>query len=101
MVGYIMAATSTGEDRKRICEDRKRICVYSKDECIYCIKAKALLETEYLMDISVIHQIDSVDERNHLKEKYNMKTFPIILLDDKLIGGYTELNTYLMTNIID
>lgn len=84
-----------------IMNNRKRICVYSKDECIYCIQTKKLLESEYLMNMSIIYQIDSVDERNHLKEKYKVKTFPIILLDGELIGGYTEFNTYLMTNMIE
>jgi glutaredoxin 3 len=79
----------------------KRICVYSKNDCIYCIKAKNLLETEDLMGFASIHMVDDIDERQALKEKFNVTTFPIILLDGKLIGGYSEFHTYLITNIMD
>lgn len=68
-------------------------------ECPFCIKAKNLLidnykEFEYC---SVDHSRKLFE---HYKTIYNHKTVPIVVLkeeglDDKFIGGYTELVEFL------
>jgi len=64
-------------------------------ECPFCIKAKNLLieKNEQFEYCSIDH---SPELLNYYKTIYNHSTVPIVVLmedgvDDKLIGGYTEL----------
>ena len=68
--------------------------VWSKDQCPYCDQAKALLRSRNI----------EFEERNiqhgWTKEQLleavpNARTVPQIFLDDKLVGGFTELRTTL------
>ena len=68
--------------------------VWSKDQCPYCDQAKALLRSRNI----------EFEERNiqhgWTKEQLleavpNARTVPQIFLDDKLVGGFTELKTTL------
>ena len=68
--------------------------VWSKDACPFCVQAKALLELRGI----------EFEERNVSKEWTreqlleavpNARTLPQIFLDDKLVGGFTELRRHL------
>jgi glutaredoxin len=68
----------------------KNVVLITRDECTYCDNAKALLKmnnikfTEYYMGLDYT--------REEVLEKYpTQKTLPIVLINDELIGGYTEL----------
>lgn len=68
-------------------------------ECPFCIRAKNLLieQNEQFEYCSVDH---SQELLKYYKTIYNHNTVPIIILkednmDDKLIGGYTELKQFL------
>lgn len=68
-------------------------------ECPFCIRAKNLLieRNEQFEYCSVDHSRDLLE---HYKTIYNHNTVPIVVLkgegvDDKLIGGYTELERFL------
>lgn len=70
-----------------------KIEIYTSQTCPYCIKAKRLLQmlkleyTEYNID-------NSFDEMcKTLEEKYNkpISTVPQIIINDKYIGGYDDL----------
>ena len=69
---------------------KKMIEIYGKPRCPFCDRAKALceqkgLEYEYKM-------LDADYTAEELFEKVpNAKTFPQIFIDDKSIGGYTDL----------
>ena len=67
--------------------------VWSKDACPFCLQAKALLESRG----------NEYEERNvstdWTKEQLleavpTARTVPQIFLDDKLIGGFTELKKH-------
>lgn len=67
------------------------VLVYGKQDCPYCDKTKL-----YLNELNQEYQyIDitfwSKEQKDNLKIKYNMKTVPIVILNGKCIGGYTEL----------
>ena len=70
--------------------------IYGRSDCDYCKASKILLDNinrpyEYI-DISDYTE----DKKKELKNKYNIKTIPIILnWDGSLIGGYSELQTEL------
>jgi len=68
-------------------------------ECPFCIKAKNML-----INSDIPFEYSSVDHSqellNHYKTIYSHKTVPMIVLkedgvDDKFIGGYTELVKFL------
>jgi glutaredoxin 3 len=67
-----------------------RITMYTTRWCGYCVRAKALLDgrgVEY-------EEIDLGDDpsfRARLNELTGGWTVPQILIDDQVIGGYTEL----------
>ena len=72
--------------------------IYSKNNCSYCVKAVALLEAKDLP-----FEIKKVDGDINLYEEMqkiapSMKTLPVILKDDELIGGYRELLASLENN---
>ena len=68
--------------------------VWSKDSCPFCLQAKALLESR---GIKFEERNVSKDwTREQLLEAVpNARTLPQIFLDDKLVGGFTELRKHL------
>jgi glutaredoxin 3 len=68
--------------------------VWSKDACPFCVQAKALLESK---GIEFEERNVSKDwTREQLLEVVpNARTLPQIFLDDKLVGGFTELRKHL------
>ena len=68
--------------------------IWSKENCPFCVQAKALLKQKGI----------ETEERNinkdWTKEQLmdavpNARTLPQIFLDDKLVGGFTELRKHL------
>jgi glutaredoxin 3 len=69
------------------------ISIYSKDNCVYCGRAKRLLSTR---GISYREQTLEHDfTREDILEKFpSARTFPIVAVDGKFIGGYDNLVEY-------
>ena len=68
--------------------------VWSKDQCPYCVQAKALLESKGIEFEE--RNINRGYTREQLLEAVpGARTVPQIFLDDKLIGGFTELRQHL------
>lgn len=69
-----------------------KIIVYGKESCSFCARAKQLLESKNLSYtyIDVLKDINYA-ELIELKTKFNMNTVPMIVINDELIGGYTDL----------
>ena len=69
----------------------KKVIVYSMLNCPYCVKAKALL-TSRGVPFEVVMIDDWADEAwDQFVQKSGMKTVPQIYVDEKLIGGYSQL----------
>lgn len=67
--------------------------VYGKPNCVFCSQAKTLLG---MNNINYDYVDLSEDETAlTLIKSEGHKTVPVIKLDGKLIGGYTELKEYL------
>jgi len=68
--------------------------VWSKDFCPFCVQAKALLESK---GIKFEERNVSKDwTREQLLEAVpDARTLPQIFLDNKLVGGFTELRKHL------
>ncbi len=68
--------------------------VWSKYHCPYCDQAKALLKQKGI--IFEERKIgDGFSKEDLLESVPGARTVPQIFLDDKLIGGFTELKKYL------
>lgn len=69
----------------------EEIIIHSKKNCIYCHLSEKLLIKYQLKYTKIIH------ENNNLFDKEI--TFPRIIINDKLIGGYNDLLNYINLNI--
>jgi glutaredoxin len=67
--------------------------VWSKYHCPYCDKAKALLKMQGV-EFEERKIGDGYTKEELLEAVPNARTVPQIFIDDKLIGGYTELERY-------
>ena len=69
--------------------------IYSKTNCGYCNKAKIRLQKYN----PKIHMLDKDYTREEFNAKFpNAKTFPQIVINNKHVGGYIELEKWLSFN---
>lgn len=68
--------------------------VWSKDACPYCDQAKALLQQKGIVfeERKIGH---GYTRENLLEAVPTARTVPQIFIDEKLIGGFTELKAFL------
>lgn len=68
--------------------------VWSKENCPFCLQAKALLESKGIEFEE--RNVSAEWTREQLLEAVpDARTLPQIFLDDKLVGGFTELRKHL------
>ena len=77
-----------------------RVKIYTKRGCVYCDKLKQLFLDIGLTCDEINMELLSQNEIIDLKLKSNMKTVPIVYIDNHLIGGYTEFNELVVTNTL-
>ena len=65
--------------------------VFSKSNCSYCVRAINLIRDNNLQ--VVVKKVDESDEffAEMRKLAPTMRTMPVIMKDDQLIGGYSDL----------
>lgn len=77
--------------------DRK-IVIFSKPGCKYCVKTKEFFEELNIRYEEINLNPDHpgyIKKRDDLFRYYNHYSYPIIVIDNVLLGGYTELiNSY-------
>lgn len=67
----------------------RRITVYTTTACSFCVRVKRLLDAHGL----AYEEIDLARDpqtRIELARRTGMMTFPQVLVDDQLIGGFSE-----------
>jgi glutaredoxin 3 len=67
------------------------ITVYTTNACPFCVRAKALLDARGL-EYEEINLGRDPETRAELAQKTGMMTFPQILIDEQLVGGFDELS---------
>lgn len=67
-----------------------KVVIYSKSYCPFCDRAKALFKAKNI-DFETIQLDDKPELYTELKQKTGMMTVPQIFINDKLVGGYTDL----------
>ncbi len=66
-----------------------KVEIYSKDACSFCKAAIRLSESRGFD--TTVYKLDEDYSREQLFDKFpNVKSFPVILVDDKFVGGFME-----------
>lgn len=67
------------------------IKLYTTTSCPFCVAAKNLLISKNL-EFTEIDLTSDLELRLEVSTKHNWRTVPIVIIDDKLIGGFDDLN---------
>ena len=67
-----------------------KVVMYSKVPCPYCVSAKRMLD-EKGVKYEHIDLTDKPEEMQRIKDETGWRTVPIIMIDGKLIGGYSDM----------
>jgi len=76
------------------------VTVYTSTYCGYCSAAKSLLNNKGI-EFEEINLSLSPDLREEVMGKWGWKTVPLIIINDKLIGGFRELASLESQNELD
>jgi glutaredoxin 3 len=68
----------------------RSVTVYTTDHCSLCVSAKKLLEKRGI-DYEEINLARDADSRARLSRLTGMFTFPQIVIEEQVVGGFTEL----------
>ena len=71
-------------------EVMREITVYSTEPCSFCRRVKGLLEARGLR-FSEVNLSKDPSGRVELAQRTGMMSFPQVLVDGKLLGGFAEL----------
>ena len=66
------------------------VTVYTTEPCSYCARAKGLLKARGV-EFSEVNLARDPEGRVELAKQTGMMTFPQVLIDGELIGGFTEV----------
>ena len=67
-----------------------QVKIYTKDPCPYCVRAIQFL-TNRDIPFEEIDLTGNQSEMNRIKQETGWMTMPIIIINDQVIGGYTDL----------
>ena len=68
----------------------KKVVIYTTDPCPYCVRAINFM-SEKGIPFEEIDLTDRQDEIDRIKNETGWRTVPIIMIDNQLIGGYTDM----------
>jgi glutaredoxin 3 len=68
-----------------------RIMVYTTERCSFCVRVKALLSARGV-DFAEVNLSKDPVGRAELAHKTGMMSFPQVLVDGELLGGFAELH---------
>jgi glutaredoxin 3 len=66
------------------------VTVYTTDPCPFCARAKGLLKARGV-EFEEINLSKDPDGRAELARKTGMMSFPQVIIDGVLVGGFTEV----------
>ncbi len=67
-----------------------RVTVYTADPCSFCARAKGLLKARGV-EFEEINLSKDPAGRMELVERTGMMSFPQVIVDGELLGGFTEV----------
>ncbi len=76
------------------------ITVYSTDPCSFCARVKGILETRGV-EFSEVNLSKDPQGRVELASRTGMMTFPQVLIDGELLGGFAEVQAAIESGRLD
>jgi glutaredoxin 3 len=67
-----------------------RVTIYTTDSCSFCSRVKTILAAKDV-EFAEVNLSKDPDGRAELVRHTGMMSFPQVLVDDKLVGGFAEL----------
>jgi glutaredoxin 3 len=67
----------------------REIVVYTADPCSFCARVKGLL-TSHGLQFTEVNLTKDLDGRAELVKRTGMMSFPQVLVDGELVGGFAE-----------
>ena len=67
-----------------------KVVIYTKDPCPYCVRAINFFNEKHI-SYEEIDLTDNFEAMDKIKNETGWRTMPIIMINDKLVGGYTDL----------
>lgn len=67
-----------------------KVEVYSSEHCPYCVMAKQLLDRKGIIYTEIRVDLNP-DKHQEMLKKSSQRTVPQIFINNKAIGGYTDL----------
>jgi glutaredoxin 3 len=77
-----------------------RVTVYTTEPCGYCARVKGLLKSRGV-EFSEVNLSKDPDGRTELAAKTGMMTFPQVLVDGRLLGGFNETRAALEGGLLE
>lgn len=71
-------------------EVMRQVTVYTTDPCSFCARVKGLLKSRGV-EFAEINLAKDPDGRVELARRTGMMTFPQVIVDGELLGGFTEV----------
>jgi glutaredoxin 3 len=78
----------------------REITVYTTDRCSFCERVKGLLEAKGV-PFTVVNLSRDPEGRVKLAHRTGMMSFPQVLIDGRLLGGYAETQAALESGELD
>jgi glutaredoxin 3 len=67
-----------------------QVKVYTTEPCAFCVRVKGLLKSRGV-EFSEINLAKNPDGRAALARETGMLSFPQVIIDGQLVGGFTEV----------
>jgi glutaredoxin 3 len=77
-----------------------KITVYTTEPCAFCARVKGLLRAREL-EFAEINLSKDPEGRAELARKTGMMTFPQVLVEGQLVGGFNETQAALQSGRLD
>jgi glutaredoxin 3 len=77
-----------------------QITVYSTEPCSFCARVKGMLKARGV-EFSEVNLSKDPQGRVELAGRTGMMTFPQVLIDGELLGGYAELQAAIESGRLD
>jgi glutaredoxin 3 len=77
-----------------------RVTIYTTDACSFCSRGKAILEAKDV-EFAEVNLTKDPDGRAELVRHTGMMSFPQVLVDGQLLGGFAELHEALESGRLD
>jgi len=76
------------------------VTVYTTDPCSYCTRVKGLLKS-HGVEFAEINLAKDPEGRVELAGRTGMMTFPQVIVDGELLGGFTEVQAAAQSGRLD